>query len=491
MAVESSSPPLEELIMGLRIYNTRTRSVDEFKPARGNRVYMFVCGPTVYDHSHIGHARTYLAYDIIARYLRARGYSLFYLMNITDIEDKIINRANELGEDPLHLADRFTKEFMRDMESLGISSVNLYAKASEHVPEIIAQITTLVEKGFAYEVEGDVYYDVAKFPRYGELSGQKIDQLVMHRIDPDARKRNVVDFALWKRQKPGEPSWDSPWGKGRPGWHIEDTAITTTYFGPTYDLHGGGLDLVFPHHEAEIAQAEAATGVEPLVRFWVHGGLLMTRGERMGHSMGNFITIEETLRKHDPEALRLYYGMRHYRSQLEFDESDITQAEQVLDKLRAVYNQFKALKETVEPGDERKADVERLSAEATQRFVEAMDEDFNTPRALAAMIAYSKDIEPYALRQIGRGTTELIIKTFDYFAGVFGILRPSNVEQEKSFEGLLKLLLRMREDARKRGDWKTADSIRDSLASLGVGLEDTPAGMRWYLASTRSNTKSN
>ena len=202
--------------MGLRIYNTKTRSVEEFKPARGNRVYMFVCGPTVYDHSHIGHARTYLAYDIIARYLRARGFSLFYLMNITDIEDKIINRANESGEDPLHLADRFTKEFMRDMESLGITSVNLYAKASEHVPEIIAQIATLVGKGFAYQVEGDVYYDVAKFPRYGELSGQKIDQLVMHRIDPDARKRNVVDFALWKGQKPGEPFWDSPWARADP-----------------------------------------------------------------------------------------------------------------------------------------------------------------------------------------------------------------------------------------------------------------------------------
>jgi len=476
--------------LGLRIYSTSTRSVEEFKPARGNRVYMFVCGPTVYDHSHIGHARTYLAYDIIARYLRARGFSLFYLMNVTDIDDKIIARANESGEDPLRLADRFTKEFMRDMEALGITSVNLYAKASEHVPEIIAQIATLIQKGFAYQVEGDVYYDVAKFPRYGELSGQKIEQLVMHRIDPDARKRNVVDFALWKSQKPGEPSWESPWGKGRPGWHIEDTAITTTYFGPTYDLHGGGLDLVFPHHEAEIAQAEAATGVQPLVRFWVHGGLLMTRGERMGHSMGNFITIEETLRKHDAEALRLYYGMRHYRSQLEFDESNITQAEQVLDKLRAVYNQFKALAETMKPGGERDAEVERLSSEATQRFVEAMDEDFNTPRALAAVIAYAKDVEPYASRPIGRGSVDLVIQTFDYFGGVFGILRPTNASQDKQFDGLLKLFLKMREDARKKGDWASADSIRESLANLGIGLEDTPAGMRWYRASTRSTAKS-
>ena len=476
--------------MGLRIYNTRTRSVEEFNPARGNRVYMFVCGPTVYDHSHIGHARTYLAYDIIARYLRAKGFSLFYLMNITDIDDKIIARANQSDEDPLRLADRFTKEFMRDMEALGITSVNLYAKASEHVPEIIAQIATLIEKGFAYQVEGDVYYDVTKFPRYGELSGQKIEQLVMHRIDPDSRKRNVVDFALWKNQKPGEPSWDSPWGSGRPGWHIEDTAITTTYFGPTYDLHGGGLDLVFPHHEAEIAQAEAATGVEPLVRFWVHGGLLMTRGERMGHSMGNFITIEETLRTHDAEALRLYYGMRHYRSQLEFDESDITQAEQVLDKLRAVYNQFKALAEAMKLGEERDGEIERLSTEATRRFVEAMDDDFNTPRALAAVIAYSKDVEPYASRPIGRGSVHLIIKTFDYFGSVFGILRPANASQDKQFERLLKLFLKMREDARKKGDWASADSIRDSLTNLGIGLEDTPSGMRWYRASTKPRQES-
>lgn len=448
---------------------------------------MFVCGPTVYDHSHIGHARTYLAYDIIARYLRSKGYSLFYLMNITDVDDKIIDRANASGEDPLQMADRFTKEFMRDMGALGITSVNLYAKASEHVPEIIAQIETLIERKFAYQVNGDVYYDVSKFPSYGELSGQKIEQLVMHRIDPDPKKRNVVDFALWKSQKPGEPAWDSPWGKGRPGWHIEDTAITTNYFGPTYDLHGGGLDLVFPHHEAEIAQAEAATGVKPLVRFWMHAGLLMTLGERMGHSMGNFITIDEMLRNRDAEALRLYYAMRHYRSQLEFDESDIAQAEQVLDKLRAVYNQFEALFESLNRADQSKdEEIQRLSSEATQRFAEAMDDDFNTPRALASLIAYAKDIEPYASRPIGRGSVELVVKTFDYFGSVFGILQPTNASVDRAFEGLLKVLLKMREDARKSGDWAAADTIRDNLTKLGVGLEDTPAGVRWYLASSRT-----
>ncbi|HYB83709.1 MAG TPA: cysteine--tRNA ligase [archaeon] len=469
----------------LRIYNTRTRTVEEFKPERGNRVYMFVCGPTVYDHSHIGHARTYLAYDIIARYLRAKGYSLFYLMNITDIDDKIINRANQSGQDPIKMADSFTREFMHDMEALGITSVNLYAKASEHVPEIIAQISTLIKKGFAYEVEGDVYYDVTRFPDYGKLSGQRVDELATHRIDPDPRKRNVVDFALWKAQKPGEPFWESPWGKGRPGWHIEDTAITTTYFGPTYDIHGGGLDLVFPHHEAEIAQAEAATGVKPLVRFWVHGGLLMIRGERMGHSLGNFVTIGELLQKHDAEALRLYYGMRHYRTQLSFDEEDIKQAEEVLDKLRSVYNQFQTIPDSANHAADAAAsdELNKLSRKATGEFDEAMDDDFNTPRALAVLIAYSKNVEPFAARAVDRASVELVTHTFNYFGSVFGIFSPSISPRSDVIGKLLDIVLNLRQDARRRGDWATADRLRQEIVAAGVGLEDTSAGTRWYLAS--------
>ena len=477
--------------MGLRIYNTKTRTVEEFRPEHGNRVQMFVCGPTVYDHSHIGHARTYLAYDIIARYLRARGYSLFYLMNVTDVEDKIINRANASGEDPLRMADKFTKEFMRDMEALGITSVNLYAKASEHIPEIIAQISTLIAKGFAYQVEGDVYYDVSKFPDYGKLSGQKVEQLVIHRIDPDPRKKNHVDFALWKSAKPGEPWWDSPWGKGRPGWHIEDTAITTNYFGPTYDLHGGGLDLIFPHHEAEIAQAEAATGVSPLVRFWVHGGLLTISGERMGHSLGNFITIADTLRKHDAEALRLYYGMRHYRSQLSFDEADIQQAEEVLDKLRSVYNQFRMKAESNEHEEQEAAEpIEKLSTKAIVEFNDAMDDDFNTPRALATMITYAKDAEAYAARKISRASAELVSKTLGYFGNIFGILTSNQVHQHNVIDDLLNIVLQLREDARKRGDWTTADRLREEITKSGIGLEDTPTGTRWYLASANRKKSS-
>jgi cysteinyl-tRNA synthetase len=472
----------------LTIYNTLSRSTEEFRPLTGNRVQMFVCGPTVYDHSHIGHARTYLAYDIIARYLRAKGFSVFYLMNITDVDDKIIGRANASGEDPLRLADRFAKEFFDDMKALGITGVNLYAKASEHIPEIIDQISTLIEKGYAYQIDGDVYFDVSKFPEYGKLSGQNIEQLSVHRIDPDSRKRNVVDFALWKSQKPQEPAWDSPWGKGRPGWHIEDTAITTTYFGPSYDIHGGGLDLVFPHHEAEIAQAEAATGVKPLVKYWLHGGLLMVSGERMGKSMGNFLTIRDLLQRHDAEALRLYYAMRHYRTQLEFDENGISQAEDVLDKLRSIYSQFTNFAHTpnLTADSALDSEVEQLTTKAVDSFTQSMDSDFNTPRALASIIAYSKDIEPYGKRDLGSRSLALILRTFDYFGEVFGILRLEGTQQGKTFDDLIKYVLKIRDDARARGDWKVSDEIRDHLRRIGIGLEDTRSGARWYVASSKS-----
>jgi cysteinyl-tRNA synthetase len=451
---------------------------------------MFVCGPTVYDESHIGHARTYLAYDIIARYLRAKGFNVFYLMNITDIDDKIINRANASGENALLLAESFTKEFLQDMESLRITSVNLYAKASDHIPEIIDQVKVLIEKGYAYVVDGDVFFEVSRFPNYGELSGQDIEQLVMHRIDPDPRKRSVVDFALWKSQKPNEPAWGSPWGKGRPGWHIEDTAITTNYFGPQYDLHGGGLDLIFPHHEAEIAQAEAATGVKPLVRYWIHGGLLTVKGARMGKSMGNFITIKETLQKHDPEVLRLYYAMSHYRSALEFDESNVAQAEQVLNKLRSVYFQFKRMLKTSEKDNDRAIDarVQKLTADARAAFIEAMDDDFNTPRALAAMIAFAREAEAYGSKQIEKSSTELILQTFDYFGGVFGILQSAGAQHGTMVDELVDVVLEFREEARKKGDWAAADRIRTRLVRLGITIEDTAGGTRWYASSIRDES---
>ena len=468
--------------MTLKVYNTKSRTVEEFSPSHGNRVYLFVCGPTVYDHSHIGHARTYLAYDIIVRYLRAKGYSVFYLMNITDIEDKIINKANELGQDPSALADNFRRDFLQDMLSLGIDSVNLYAKASEHIPEIIAQILTLVDKQFAYQVDGDIFFDVSKFPNYGRLSRQDINQLIMHRIDPDPRKRNVVDFALWKSQKPGEPAWDSPWGKGRPGWHIEDTAITTTYFGPSYDLHGGGLDLIFPHHEAEIAQAEAATGKEPLVKYWIHSGLLTVSGTRMGKSMGNFITIKDALLRHEAEALRLYYAASHYRSQLEFDEKHIAQAEQVLEQNPHGIQSIQEFICNVEAKTSLEPDsVLRIVSEAKMEFDEAMDDDFNTPRALATMIGFAKSIEPYANSNLSKEGINEVLGLFSYFGSVFGILQSKGTTTDRAFEKLLSMVLSIRDEARKKGDWGTSDNIRNSLRDLGVIIEDSAEGVRWHL----------
>jgi cysteinyl-tRNA synthetase len=403
-------------------------------------------------------------------------------MNITDIDDKIIIKANALGQNPLALADRFRMDFLNDMNSLGINSVNLYAKASEHIPEIIAQISTLLEKQYAYQVDDDIFFDVSRFPSYGKLSRQDISQLIMHRIDPDPRKKNVVDFVLWKSQKPGEPAWDSPWGKGRPGWHIEDTAITTTYLGPSYDLHGGGLDLIFPHHEAEIAQAEAATSQEPLVKYWIHSGLLTVSGTRMGKSMGNFITIKDALLRHEAEALRLYYAMSHYRSQLEYDETHITQAEQVLERIRTVYNQFSNLLDKSASTTSSEADIVRkIISQAKREFDEAMDDDFNTPRALASMIGFAKSVEPYANTHVDKGTIGEILNLFSYFGSVFGILQSKGTAVERSFEKLLNMVLGVRDDARKKGDWKTSDNIRDSLRNIGVIIEDTAEGIRWHL----------
>jgi cysteinyl-tRNA synthetase len=306
----------------------------------------------------------------------------------------------------------------------------------------------------------------------------------MHRVDPDPRKRNVTDFALWKSQKPGEPAWNSPWGKGRPGWHIEDTAITMTYFGASYDLHGGGLDLIFPHHEAEIAQAEAATGRKPLVKYWIHGGLLTVSGSRMGKSIGNFITIKDALLTHEAESLRLYFAMSHYRSQLEYSESGIEQAEQALEKLRSVYYQFRRAfdeSKTANTPPETVVEIRKITSMARSNFDEAMDDDFNTPRALAAIIAYAKEISPYAGTELNKETVAEIVEMFDYFRTVFGVLESKPALLDTAFEKLLKLLLEVRDEARKTGDWKTSDTIRRSLVDMGVIVEDTATGPRWHI----------
>lgn len=470
--------------MVLRVYNSMTREKEEFKPIHGNRVNMFVCGPTVYDFSHIGHARTYVAYDIIARYLVRKGFSLFYLMNITDVDDKIINRAREQGIDPLSLARRYESEFYDDMKALHITSVNLYARASEYVEEIIAQIQQLIDKGVAYVVDGDVYYDVSTFSGYGELSHQRLDEIKKHRIDPDPRKKRPEDFALWKSQKPGELSWDSPWGKGRPGWHIEDTAITVAHFGPQYDLHGGAIELIFPHHEAEIAQAEAAAGKRPLVRYWVHTGILNIEKQKMSKSIGNIIPIREALKRYGAETLRVFFALSHYRSPIDFDEKNIDHAREVLAKLKSVATD---LGKEVPHGSEEVSTRDEEFMKKLQGHVadlyRAMDDDFNTPQAMAVYLTFVRDVEAY-MAQPTKSSQALQRSTIilNEFASIFGF--PLREETNGGLvDKLLQLIARLRDDYRSRGDWRTSDRIRVELRDVGIAMEDTPKGTKWRTVS--------
>jgi cysteinyl-tRNA synthetase len=465
--------------MPLMLYDTLTRTLREFKPLKDNRVNMFVCGPTVYDLSHLGHARTYVAYDVMARYLKQRGYSVFYLMNITDIDDKIIKRAHELKTTPSQLAEDMTKEFYRDLKALKIETVNLFARASEHIQEIVEQIKALIEKGYAYVVDGDVYYDISRFSDYGRLSHQKPEELVKHRIDPNPKKRNPGDFALWKSAKPGEPSWNSPWGEGRPGWHIEDTAITITYFGPQYDIHGGAVELVFPHHEAEIAQAEAYTGAKPLVNFWVHTGVLTINGKKMSKSLKNFITIREALRESSPEALRMFFLSSHYRSPIDFTYSSLKQSEENVKTINAVYRELKALANIgLTPSTPKDGKLLEELKSMEEELYKAMDDDFNTPKALAVILQAVKKINEYISSHPSSKGVEASLRLLEKIDEIFGFLRGEKAEDEKA-EKLMDVVLKIREELRSRKEYELSDALRKHLHEAGFIVEDTPNGPKW------------
>ncbi len=461
----------------LRVYDTLTRTVVGFQPLKPGRVSMFVCGPTVWDSSHVGHAKTYVAYDIIARYLRRKGYSVFFILNITDIDDKIINRAKQTGESPLELADRYAQAFFKDMKDLNVNSVNLYAKASDHIPEIIDQIQGLIGKGMAYQVDGDIYFDITKFLGYGKLSKQRLEDLTVHRVDPDPRKKNPGDFALWKSQKPGEISWESPWGKGRPGWHIEDTAITLTYFGANYDIHGGGNELIFPHHEAEIAQAEGLTGKEPLARYWLHTGLLNIKGREMHKSLGNIIPIQDALRKMGRDALRVLYASTHYRSPLEFTDESLEQAESLARRFRRAHDQL-SLAEQGQQGKRKKDNgtVEKLEGFRDQ-FFKAMDDDFNTPASLTAFIGIVSLAEEESKNP--RSTVAgALLDSLRELGSILGVLEAEAVSRDRYSE-LIELLLELRSELRGKQEFALADRIRERMVKLGLVVEDTAQETRW------------
>ena len=454
----------------LRVYNTLTRRPDQFDTIHPGRVNMFVCGPTVYDASHIGHGKTYVAYDIIARYLRHIGYSVFFVLNITDIDDRIINRAKENGEDPLKLSERQAQAFYKDMKDLRVESMNLFAKASDYIPEIIGQIQGLIEKGIGYQIGGGVYYDISKFPDYGKLSRQNLEQLTVHRVDPDPDKRNPGDFVLWKSQKPGEIAWDSPWGKGRPGWHIEDTAITLTYFGETYDLHGGGTELIFPHHEAEIAQAEGLTGKKPLAKYWLHTGLLSIKGAEMHKSLGNFITIQEAIQRSGVEALRVLYASTHYRSPLDFTQDALNQAQSLARRFRRILDQLEQTMEGVQTKASQEVRAKVMIDEAEGEFLSAMNDDFNTPRALTAYIKIVSIAEE-RIKNLDLETGRLLVRRMKELGSILGILETESATPA-IFPQLVGLLTDLRNELRSKREYALSDRIRERMVKLGLLVED-------------------
>jgi len=472
----------------MKIQSTMTGNKENFQPIHNNRINLFVCGPTVYDNSHIGHARTYIAFDVVARYLKYKGFSVFYLQNITDVDDKIIQRAAETGASPRLLARRFEQRYLEDMRALGVTNVSYYARATEHVPEIISQIERLIEKGFAYETQSGIYFDESRFQDFGKLSHQSVEDLMKHRIEPDPTKRNPGDFSLWKKRQDGEEvTWDSPWGLGRPGWHIEDTAITETYFGAQYDIHGGAMDLIFPHHEAEIAQMEATSGKKPLVRYWMHTGFLNVKGEKMSKSLGNFTTIREMLKKYEADAFRLFVLLAHYRSPIDFSEEALEQAGKSLERIRQaakiIEEQLESVSEpessVTEPMD---PSIDPSVAESRAKFLESMDNDFNTPYALRAVFDLVREVNRRINEKtISRKGLQDVGEQLREFGEIFGIsfYAAGKKPAEKSEDvtaNLIELLIEMRQKLREKKEWQLADEIRARLNELDIVVEDAKAG---------------
>ena len=465
--------------MGLRVYNTLTRRKEEFVPLRGRRVSMFVCGLTPYDHSHLGHAKTYVAFDVIARYLRHKGYSVFYVQNITDIDDHIIDAMRDRGLPWEDVIRPYWEEYVQAMERLNVNTVSLFAKATDYIPEIVGQVEGLIAKGHAYAAGGDVYYAVDSFDGWGTLSGQKTEELLPGaRVDVDAKKRNPADFALWKSQKPGEPAWDSPWGKGRPGWHIEDTAITIAHFGSQYDVHGGATELMFPHHEAEIAQAEAFTGVTPFVKYWMHGGMLMVRGEEMHKSLGNYWALKDALAAYDGEVLRFFLVHAHYRSPIDFTVEALEEAKVAHGRLTETIANLASEARAAPPAGPEDDSLRSAAKIAMDKFATSMDDDFNTREALASVFDFASAVNR-ALGHAGRDALAEAAAAFETFGQILGLWRRKTVGPEGLAESLVGALVELREDARKRKDFAVSDRIREVLAARGIVLEDTIAGVRW------------
>lgn len=470
----------------LKVFNTLKGQKEPFVTAEDNKVGMYVCGPTTYNYIHLGNARPLVVFDTVRRYLEYLGYQVTYIQNFTDVDDKIIKRARGEGEKPLDLASKYVQEYFRDADALNVKRATVHPKVSRHMPEIVDFVQGLLERGFAYEIMGDVYFDVGKFTEYGKLSGRSLDDLQAGaRVEVDERKRHPADFALWKKAKEGEPSWASPWGQGRPGWHIECSAMSHKYLGANFEIHAGGYDLIFPHHENEIAQSEALFG-EPMARYWLHNGFITVNEEKMSKSLGNFFLLRDILAKYPPQVVRFYLLATHYRSPLDFDDEKLTAAAKGLERLE---NSWRLLQEALARGVAENAKKERdtkIKEEALvlkERFLTAMDDDFNTALAIAVLFDFARTLNSYISQGIG-DTEELeaLKESGELYIQLLGILGLKFDIANKADDELgmrVEELIAKRQAARAQKDYRTSDAIRDELNAMGIVLEDTPQGVRW------------
>jgi len=477
--------------MPIYIYNTLTGKKEKLTGS-GEAIGIYVCGVTPYSDTHLGHARPSVVWDVIKKYLHYRGYQTFHVQNFTDIDDKIINRAQELGVDPVQLAAHYSNEYLESMDALGVARADLYPKVTEHIPDIITLIERLIERGHAYVVNGNVFYSVLSFPEYGKLSNQKIEQLqagTRFEVDPD--KKHPLDFALWKKAKPNEPAWDSPWGKGRPGWHIECSALSYKYLGPEFDFHGGGCDLIFPHHENEIAQSEGATG-KPLAKYWLHNGMINLKQEKMSKSLGNIVTVKEILKAYPKELIRFFILSNHYRSELEFHDQKLDEVSRGWQRLNDCVNVLAKMvdKAKIEP-EPLSGDAAALAEAIRQgeaRFTAAMDDDFNTALAIGVLFDLLHQVNAYIAKLDHKASADYALyQAYQLFAtlagGIFGIIKTDEHKLSGLSEPLLDLLLELRTELRSQKHYQLADRIRDRLAELNVVIEDTPQGPRWKIRS--------
>ncbi|MBR0081468.1 MAG: cysteine--tRNA ligase [Clostridia bacterium] len=455
----------------MQIYNTMTRKKETLVPQQEGVVSMYVCGPTVYDYIHIGNARPLIVFDTFRRYLEYRGYQVTYIQNFTDIDDKLIRRANAEGTTVPAVAERFIEEYFKDADALGIKRSTVNPRATEHIDDIIELVQTLIDKGHAYPVEnGDVYFSVRSYPGYGKLKGQDINDMENGvRIDPNDIKHDPLDFALWKGAKPGEPSWPSPWGNGRPGWHIECSAMSMKILGPTFDIHGGGQDLIFPHHENEIAQSEAATG-KPFARYWMHNGYINIDNQKMSKSLGNFFRVRDITKDYEPEAIRMFMLGANYRNPINFSRDLMEQAVTSLARLRTAKER---LSETKRDDSLQTPGLEEQLETFRTRFCEAMDDDLNTADALGVLFDFARFVNKYASEPKKASDTEKVSRLYAELAGVLGLLQKANAEE---FPAEAVRLLEERTAARKAKDWAKADAIRNTLKEMGFAVEDSAQG---------------